>query len=274
LRKGAEKSVADISPIFDKLRLALVQAVVACRAEPSKKAVHAVRAKTRRLEAVLQKVGEDHPKAAGLHRALKRAFKQLGRIRKAAGPVRDVDVQRDLAEEVADGLRSHKRAVAREAITDEYLRLDDYLKGRRERRAAKLEAVLERGELKVERSFERIAEEIAGLTSQAPNLLMTARRWTRLSDAKIGGLNEENLHEYRKRTKAARYVAEEQEGSMAARRFAAGLRRVQHVIGEWHDWALLAELAEKVLGGDSAVTEALVMRQRRSLRRAMRVQRR
>ena len=73
---------------------------------------------------------------------------------------------------------------------------------------------------------------------------------------------------------AARYVAEEQEGSAVARRFAAELRRVQDVIGAWHDWALLSELAEKVLGGDAAVTAAMMMRRGSSLKVALRVRER
>ena len=267
--KGAEKIVARISSNFEELRLSFVQAVVACRAEPSKKAVHAVRTGTRRLEALLQKVAEDHPQAKGLRSALKGAFKQLGRVRKAAGAVRDLDVQMGLAKAVADAMRFRKRAAAREEITEEYQRLVRYLERRRERRGEDLDAELEKSELKMERSLERIAGEIAGLTSQGPSLLETARRWTRETAAKMGELNEGNLHEYRKRTKAARYVAEEQEGSAVARRFAAGLRRVQDVIGAWHDWALLGELAEKVLGGDGAVTEALVVRRGSSLKVAL-----
>ena len=266
--------MAGIASIFEELRLSFVQAVVACRAEPSKKAVHAVRTGTRRLEAVLQKVGEDHPQAKGLHRALKGVRKELSRIRKAAGAVRDLDVQMGLAEEVADAMRLRKRAPAREEITGEYERLDRYLSRRRKRRGEDLDAELKKSELEVERSLERIAGEIEVLTSQGPTLLETARRWTRETAEKMGELDEENLHEYRKRTKAARYVAEEQEGSAVARRFAAGLRRVQDVIGEWHDWALLSELAAKILGRHAAMTQALVVRRESSLKGALRVQRR
>ena len=201
----------------------------------------------------------------------KGAVKQLGRIRKAAGSVRDLDVQMDLAAEVADALRFRKRGAARDVITGEYVRLESYLKGRRERRAAKLEVELARCEVKVARALERIAGEFASLRSRSPSLLMTARRWKRLSAARMGELSEENLHEYRKQTKASRYVAEQQKELEAALRFAADLREVQDVIGEWHDWALLAEVAEKVLGGEAALTEALVLRRSRSLRAALRV---
>jgi CHAD domain-containing protein len=270
--KGAEKILAAISSIFDELRGSFVQAVVACRAEPSVKAVHAVRTGTRRLEALLQKVAEDHAQAEGLHSALKGAFKRLDRVRKAAGAVRDLDVQMDLAEEVADAMRYRKRGAARDAITDEYERLVRYLRQRRKRRGKDLDAELEKSELEVERLLERIAGEIEVLTSQGASLLETARGWTRETAARMGELNEANLHEYRKRTKAARYVAEEQEGSAVARRFAAELRRVQDVIGAWHDWALLSELARKVLGGGAAMTAALVVRRESSLKVALRVQ--
>ena len=264
--------MADVSAIFEELRMAFVAAVVACRVESSKKAVHAVRTGTRRLEALLLKVGEDHAQAAGLHDALKGALKHLGRIRKAAGAVRDLDVQMGLAEEVADALRLHKRGEVREEITKEYERLERRLKRRRKRFGAALDAELKKSELKMERSLEKIADEIAGLRTEGPSLLETARRWTRATAAQMGALNEENLHEYRKRTKAARYVAEEQEGSAVARRFAAELRRVQDVIGEWHDWSLLGERTARVLGGDAALTEALGVRRQRSLKVALRVQ--
>ena len=266
--------MAGVSSIFEELRSSFVTAVVACRAEPSVKAVHAVRTGTRRLEALLQKVAEDHPRAAGLHRALKSVRKELGRIRKAAGAVRDLDVQMKLAKGVADELCFRKRGAAREVITDEYERLDRYLKRRRKRLGADLAAELDKSELKMERSLERIAGEIEILTAQGPSLLETARRWTRVTAAKMGALDEGNLHEYRKRTKAARYVAEEQEGSAVAQRFAAELRRVQDVIGAWHDWELLSELAEGVLGGDAAVTKAMVVRRGSSLKVALGVQRR
>jgi CHAD domain-containing protein len=263
--------VADILPIFEELRLSFVHAVVFCRAEPGIKAVHVVRTGSRRLEALLFKVAEDDPQASSLQSALKQALKQVGRIRKAAGGVRDLDVQMGLAEEVADALRLNKRGSVREEIAEEYERLDGYLRRRRKRYAAILDAELKKNELKVERSLEGIADEIASLTSQSPSLLVTARRWARLTAARMGELNEENLHEYRKRTKAARYVAEEQEGP-AALRFATKLRHVQDVIGTWHDWALLSELAEKVLGGEAAMTAALVLRRKRSLTAALRVQ--
>jgi CHAD domain-containing protein len=264
-------AVAEILSVFEELRLAFVAAVVACREERSVKAVHAVRTGTRRLEALLLKVAEDHPQAEGLHGALKQAFKRLGRVRKAAGAVRDLDVQRDLAEEVADALRLHKRGAVREEIAGEYERLDRYLRRRRKKLGVDLDAALKKSELKTERSLEEIADEIAALKAESPSLLETARRWTQVTAARMGALDEANLHEYRKRTKAARYVAEEQEGSAVARRYAAGLRRVQDVIGEWHDWVLLRELAEKVLGGDAALTAALAVRRQRSLKASLRV---
>ena len=263
--------MAGILPIFEELRLSFVNAVMFCRAEPGTKAVHRVRTGARRLEALLFKVAEDHPQATGLQSALKGALKQVGRIRKAAGTVRDLDVQMGLAEEVADALRLRKRGEAREEITDEYERLDGYLRRKRKKRSVILDTELKKSELKMERSLEGIADEIASLTSHPPSLLVTARRWTRLTAARMGELNEGNLHEYRKRTKAARYVAEEQEGP-AALRFAAKLRQVQDVIGAWHDWALLSELAVEVLGGDAAMTAAFVLRRKRSLKVALRVQ--
>ena len=122
-----------------------------------------MRAGTRRLEALLRKVLEDHRGAEGLHRESKEALKQLGKIRKMAGAVRDLDVQRKLAEEIKDEMSARKAAAVREAVAEEYERLDGYLKRRRGRSAEVLRDGLTIRELKAERALERIADEMKGL---------------------------------------------------------------------------------------------------------------
>ena len=52
----------------------------------------------------------------------------------------------------------------------------------------------------------------------------------------------EKLHEFRLAAKAARYTAELANGHQA-KALVKELRRVQDVIGEWHDWQVLQETA-------------------------------
>ena len=62
-------------------------------------------------------------------------------------------------------------------------------------------------------------------------------------------LHGENLHDFRKATKKARYVAEA--GANGGSNVAKALKRIQDAIGEWHDWLCLGEEAEAALGQDA-----------------------
>ena len=64
-------------------------------------------------------------------------------------------------------------------------------------------------------------------------------------------LDAENLHDFRKATKKARYVAESGAEGQAYSSVAKALKRVQDAIGEWHDWLCLREEAEAALGKDA-----------------------
>jgi CHAD domain-containing protein len=56
---------------------------------------------------------------------------------------------------------------------------------------------------------------------------------------------EENLHEFRKRIKKIRYVAEIHGADPKCARIAAQVKKAQDAIGEWHDWHVLARTAAK-----------------------------
>ena len=62
-------------------------------------------------------------------------------------------------------------------------------------------------------------------------------------------LDSGNLHDFRKLTKKARYVAEsgQEESSQT---IAKALKSVQDAIGDWHDWQCLGEEAEIALDKD------------------------
>jgi CHAD domain-containing protein len=64
-------------------------------------------------------------------------------------------------------------------------------------------------------------------------------------------LHVENLHDFRKATKKARYVAEMGAEGQRQSGVAKALKRVQDAIGEWHDWLCLGEEAKAALGQDA-----------------------
>src|SRR4029077_17397014 len=61
-------------------------------------------------------------------------------------------------------------------------------------------------------------------------------------------VTEAVLHQYRIATKRARYAAEFAEPSAAAAQFIAGLKRIQDVVGDWHDWLTLTDAANQHVG--------------------------
>jgi CHAD domain-containing protein len=61
-------------------------------------------------------------------------------------------------------------------------------------------------------------------------------------------VTEALLHQYRIMSKRARYAAEFSEDSAEAEKFIAGLKHLQAVLGDWHDWLTLTQSASKHLG--------------------------
>ncbi len=72
----------------------------------------------------------------------------------------------------------------------------------------------------------------------------------RASDA-MPLLHAENLHDFRKATKKARYVAESGGAERSSSSVAKALKRIQDAIGDWHDWLCLAKEAKAALGQDA-----------------------
>jgi CHAD domain-containing protein len=85
-------------------------------------------------------------------------------------------------------------------------------------------------------------------------------------------LDKENLHDFRKGAKKARYVAESDADDPAAGAIAKAIKRVQDAIGDWHDWVVVAEEAHEALGKDGALLERdLEARAQQAYERALRI---
>jgi CHAD domain-containing protein len=203
--------------------------------------VHKVRTYGRRVEALL---GELDP---GPSRNDKKLLKQLARFRKKAGRVRDLDVQ-------MSNLRGLK--IASEA--GQKARLQRELAQERGKQAKKLEHALAKGKVRqLRKRLKRAAADLEFPGRPQP-LSLTLHKLSELESGQAP-LTEKTLHRYRIAGKRARYVAEFAGKDPDAQRLVERLKRMQDVIGDWHDWLKLAERAEQLFGGvrDSALVAAL-----------------
>jgi len=82
-------------------------------------------------------------------------------------------------------------------------------------------------------------------------------QFVRAADA-LPSLDAENLHDFRKATKKARYVAESGSTGQEFSNVAKALKRVQDAIGDWHDWVCLSREADAALSkGGTELTTSL-----------------
>jgi CHAD domain-containing protein len=211
--------------VFEKLERDLIK----LRAKPRAENVHGIRTGTRRLEILL------HDLSPNSGRSDRKLLKQLGRIRKRAGKVRDLDVQ--LA-----ALRTFKTAREPRRKTQ----LVNYLIGLRERQEKKLRKVLNQDSVReIRKRLKRAAKDFKPADCRDP--LLVARKMLSQIDSSAAA-SEEVLHRFRILAKRARYAAEFAEPSTESEGFVAGVKRVQDALGDWHDWMTLTRSANGHLG--------------------------
>lgn len=212
--------------VFQKLE----QDLVKLSSKPRAENVHRFRTGTRRLQMLL---GELSPK---LDRSQKKLLKMLGKIRKRAGKVRDLDVQ--LA-----ALRSLR--IPREPRRKTQL-IHHLIELRRDQEKKLRKAVDDDTVSEIRKRLKRANKDFDPKTSRDPVTVAKAML------EKIGRgeapVTEALLHQYRILSKRARYAAEFAGESTEAERFIAELKRLQGVLGDWHDWLILTQTAGEHLG--------------------------
>jgi CHAD domain-containing protein len=282
-----------------------------CRDGAGVEEVHRLRTGSRRLEAMVESILRRSGSRADILEKPARAWlRQMKKLRRAAGAVRDLDVHRKLLRRAARAGAAPARqpgAISRAAepafdeaaalpsrspvlgvlvpgslvpssFAQELRAFDTWLGERRHKNSAALmrKAKKRRGKL-----ADRQAAFFAAMESPAdgrfPRNFSAARlafeEFACATDA-MPALSAKNLHAFRKRVKKARYVAES-EGGEAAAALAGALKRVQDAIGEWHDWQRLTEEAKTALkDGAPLLTPWLEQRRSHALVRALRVTRR
>ena len=203
--------------------------------------VHSYRTTTRRLQTLLEELIPERD------RNQKKLLKMLGRIRKRAGKVRDLDVQ-------LGALRSLK-------IPQEPRRKTQLMQGLLELRAEhekKLRKALTKENLReIRKRLKRASKETSLETSCDP--LAVARQMLVEVSRSAAPPTEAVLHQYRIVIKRARYAAEFAPKSGESTRFIAELKRLQDAVGNWHDWLTLTHTAAARLGdvNESSLVAAL-----------------
>jgi CHAD domain-containing protein len=239
-------------------------AVAQCVQDTDPDAVHRLRTGSRRLQAMLEATLRENTKLV-LQQPAKAWLRQLKQARRAAGAVRDLDVHRKLLEHwvgkesplpgAAPGSPLHKQAQM----------LDAWLQGERKHLAHGMQKQIRKRQQGLE---ERQAAFLITIGSIPTGSVGTSRSadavaledFVRAADS-MPLLHAENLHDFRKATKKARYVAESGAEGQAYSSVAKALKRVQDAIGDWHDWLCLQEEAKEALGQDAPDLTAFLERE-------------
>ena len=217
-------------------------------AEPGPRSVHQLRTTARRIEAQLELLAllpdlPDHAKPA------KMAHKLLRKIRRTAGPVRDLDVQRDLVpfkSDEADQLRS-------------------LFQRHRKQAAKKLLNAIHKRRNKLTRALEALLEALApaeSLTIPAAHLATLVLGWYADNAPVATKQDHRQLHGIRKAAKLARYIAE---SAASTRSLARTFESLQQSGGNWHDWLTLSAIAHDELGDSSPLVQTFARHCKKSL---------
>jgi CHAD domain-containing protein len=255
----------------------LEAAIVVCRVRPKKVPVHTLRKATRYVEAQLALL-ELLPHLPTHAKEANKVRKRLKSVRRAAGIVRDVDVQRTLVKDDAPNRPTktgEKIDPPNEQMHRDARALAKELKLRRKQEAAKLTSVLRVEEKRLAKRLTKLEEALEDATRHpipADRLAASIERWfqahTPRSSTNGGSgkhaphvldedaLDEGALHALRKASKLCRYMAEGLPADLpAAKQLASRFEEIQEAGGKWHDWLLLHGIAAKHHGKGATLTD-------------------
>jgi CHAD domain-containing protein len=215
-------------------------------ANPPPEKVHKLRTSARRVEAIAAALQQIEEKKS--HRLVK----SIEPLRKAAGGVRDMDV-----------LVANLRKLAKASEGDSLPRLMNHLEFVRAGSANHLRQAMDRRRKTARTNLKKYAHQVRtelpegapaahadghadharnghhrnGVNLTAKHLARELAEWPRLA--------EKNIHDFRLKIKALRYIL--QLDASADPALVSDLGSVQRRIGDWHDWEQLAEIAHEFL---------------------------
>jgi CHAD domain-containing protein len=221
----------------------LLASIANLRQQPTSKGAHFYRTSLRRFQAWTEVV---RPR---LDFRQEEALTFLDRLRKSTGRLRDSEVHLGLLETMSGVAEPEKK------------KLERALKSRRNAFEKKLKRLLRdpilRGIWSTLRVLDAASQAAHSAASNSiPEMGNLALDEYRAFVQRRASLSPENLHGYRLECKRFRYIAELSQENGNADVLIEGWKTVQDVIGEWHDYLTLSELAAEVLG-DSPVLSAL-----------------
>ena len=252
------------------------QALERCNRKPGKRRVHAMRVATLRLQAPLEVWLRERAVDDSAGRAARKWIKQAEKLRKLLSAVRDLDVLLDLMATMQsqDARGVEARCRAGESCLRELDKLERRLKRRRAGAKDDFIAAIEKKMNAFGAAGNSLREAVVdpGIgkaidASAALRMTMTGL----VQDAP--GLVPETLHDFRKRAKMARYLAEiVEQYEPTAKQAVILLKKIQSTVGQWHDWETLAETAERLLkpGKKSELVPLLRALAERSIQSALR----
>lgn len=253
-RSNSAASVAQRDPIGEWSQL-----LNRCERKPTRKRVHALRVATLRLTAELEIDLAELPRASHQAQAILQFSKNGEKLRKALGPVRELDVwigkvqwlQASLAKPGDYTPRSTRDCI------QQLERFESRLRQKRRRLEKKLIAAIEKRKdsFHAARELDVVLDADANRGASAADMINA--RFAEVVKA-FPGFDEENLHEFRKHIKMIRYLAEiHQDGDPACAQIAAQMKKLQGSIGEWHDWQALAREIRRGRSKDKDAVELL-----------------
>jgi CHAD domain-containing protein len=212
--------------VFRKLE----RGIVRLSSKQTPQNVHSFRTGTQRVETLLKELTPQRT------RNEKKLLSLLGRIRKRAGKVRDIDVQL----EALRSLKVPQQPRRKTQLTQGLIEL-------RTKQEKKLQKPLTKDAVReIRKRLLRVARNLKLDASRDP--LAVAKKMLAPMAHPEGPLTEDLLHQYRILGKRARYAAEFAPKSPHADRFIAELKRAQDAVGNWHDWFTLMQTAAQRLG--------------------------
>jgi CHAD domain-containing protein len=232
--------------------------------------VHDTRTGTRRIEAALDAVlqntaGDVGDGQDGLTKAMRGWGRLLKAVRRAAAPVRDLDVQRKLLKTLASRVETEMKTpadVPENGMTVQVDKLDGAMKAEREHHAARLKKNAAKWAGKLDGHFAAYAAAHPAKHRSRRDAAQTALdAFARLA-YEMRQLDAGNLHDFRKGAKKARYMAEQGGDDERAGMVGKALKKLQDEIGDWHDWVMLDEEAHKHLDENGAKLTAEIDRMR------------
>jgi CHAD domain-containing protein len=209
--------------------------------KPAPEKVHKFRTSSRRVEVLVSDLAKNRNSND------KKLLKLLGRLRKKAGRLRDLDVQSAALRSLKIPQEPGRKSQLMRALAEE-----------RAQREKKLTKSLDKTTVsEVRKRLKRTASSLEIPKNAAP--LNLARQKLNELEIDQGAVTEKTLHQFRIAGKRARYIAEFAGKDAESTRLIALLNHMQDVIGDWHDWVQLADKAEQLFGGvqDSALVAAL-----------------